>query len=56
MGGLLTGTAAGIAAGLIGGLVMMFIYDRFIHEREVHKKVISASKGFLKPHKCIILQ
>lgn len=56
VGGLLTGTAAGILAGLTAGLVVMYIYDRYIHEKEVHKKVISASKRTLKPHKCLIIK
>lgn len=56
LGGLLTGTLAGVVAGLIAGLVVMYTYDRYIHEKEIHKKIISASKRTLRPRKCLIIQ
>jgi hypothetical protein len=55
LGGLLTGTLAGVVAGLIAGLVVMYTYDRYIHEKEVHKKIISATKRALRPRKCLII-
>lgn len=54
--GSVTGVTAGIVAGLVAGIVLEFMYNRYIHEQQMHKRLKSISgKAFKKHEKCLII-
>ncbi|WP_269850847.1 hypothetical protein [Methanosarcina horonobensis] len=38
LGGLLMGSASGVIAGLIAGIMLKYLYDKYVHEEQIHKK------------------
>ncbi|WP_048140006.1 hypothetical protein [Methanosarcina horonobensis] len=56
LGGLLMGSASGVIAGLIAGIMLKYLYDKYVHEEQIHKKLKSISmKGLKKHEKCLII-
>lgn len=54
--GSATGATAGVIAGLVAGIMLKYIYDKYIPELEMQKKIKSISKKTLKRHdKCLII-
>jgi hypothetical protein len=54
--GSATGATAGVVAGLVAGITLKYIYDKYIPELEMQKKIKSVSKKTLKKHdKCLII-
>lgn len=54
--GSATGATAGVVAGLVAGITLKYIYDKYIPELEMQKKIKSVSKKALKRHdKCLII-